>query len=124
MPRDSSSGIVIVLLGRFENEGLAVENDRGVINGVVHVIENDFAEASVNESTSPSLVMISIAPFERMMRAAVILLGSTSALNFRLIGLVHLVEIRPSHVGFRPTLGLVSSGQTKGVLVFVGSPSR
>src|SRR5947207_886460 len=101
MPRDSSSGIVIVLLGRFENEGLAVENDRGVINGVVHVIENDFAEASVNESTSPSLVMISIAPFERMMRAAVILLGSTSALNFRLIGLVHLVEIRPSHVGFR-----------------------
>jgi len=48
----------------------------------------------------------------------------TSALNFRLIGLVHLVEIRPSHVGFRPTLGLVSSGQTKGVLVFVGSPSR
>ena len=49
---------------------------------------------------------------------------SCSALNFRLIGLVHLVEIRPSHVGFRPTLGLVSSGQTKGVLVFVGSPSR
>ena len=47
-----------------------------------------------------------------------------SALNFRLIGLVHLVEIRQSHVGFRPTLGLVSSGQTKGVLVFVGSPSR
>src|SRR5436309_7701600 len=50
--------------------------------------------------------------------------GKTSALNFRLIGLVHLVEIRQSHVGFRPTLGLVSSGQTKGVLVFVGSPSR
>jgi len=47
-----------------------------------------------------------------------------SALNFRLIGLVHLVEIRPNHVGIRPTLGLVSSDPTKGFLVFVGSRSR
>jgi hypothetical protein len=36
-----------------------------------------------------------------------------TALNFRLIGLVHLVEIRRSHVGVRPTLGLISSDQTK-----------
>ena len=41
----------------------------------------------------------------------------SSALNFRLIGLVHLVETRSADVGIRPTLGLVSSDQTKGFLV-------
>jgi hypothetical protein len=56
---------VIVLVSRYENEGLVAENDRSALKGVVDVIENSFAEALVNESTSPSLVMISIALFER-----------------------------------------------------------